>query len=134
MENQFTEEVIMNDKLQTIGTWSTRTLRDASAGIAKGKQAAYATVLVIANAGLSYRSLITDLFRLGRRAVTARSPLGAIVQLQDHTLAIDLLLAPSDDPKFGLLDFFTFVKDEFPHVRRIAYAKSDVHAALGIEG
>lgn len=132
MENQFTEEVITNDELQTIGTRRTQTLQEASAGNVKGDQAAHSTVLVISNAGLNYRSLIMDLLRLGRRAVTARSPLGAILQLQNHKPAIDLLLAPADDPKFSLLDFFTFVKEEFPHVRRIAYAKSEVHAALRI--
>jgi hypothetical protein len=55
--------------------------------------------------------------------------LDAILRLQDESLDINLLLAPSQDPKFSLRDFFAFVKDEFPHVCRIAYAKSGAHVA-----
>jgi hypothetical protein len=60
---------------------------------------------------------------LGCCSTTVRHPLDAIRSLQDDSLAIGAVLAPARNPWLRAVEFFAFLKDVYPLVRRIAYAK-----------
>jgi hypothetical protein len=86
--------------------------------------------LVVADAGEGYQSLNAGMARLGWRSITVRHPLDAIVGLQDEALEILAVLAPIPDAHFDALEFFAFMKDAFPRVRRIAYTKRSTAAKV----
>ena len=94
-----------------------------------------ATTLIIADADRGYRSFSDGMTSLGHRFITVRHPLDAIMSLLDDSLAIDAVLAPAHDPRFRALEFFAFMREAFPLVRRISYAKqASEHAdALGAD-
>jgi hypothetical protein len=82
------------------------------------------TALIVATADVGHRSFTEGIASLGRRSVTVHHPLEAIVCLQDDSLAVGVVLAPAHDLGFRTLELFEFMRDQFPRVRRIAYAKS----------
>ena len=91
---------------------------------------AHAT-LIIAASDTCHRSVTDCVARLGRRSITVRHPLEAIICLQDDAVSIDVVLAPAHDLGFATLEWFAFMRAEFPRVLRIAYEKSsaeDPHA------
>jgi hypothetical protein len=45
------------------------------------------------------------------------------MSLQDDTPPTGVVLAPAHDPRFKAMEFFAFMRDAFPCVRRIAYTK-----------
>jgi hypothetical protein len=53
--------------------------------------------------------------------ITVQHPLEAIVRLQDTSLAIGIILAPLHDLRFDSTEFFAFMRDAFPGVRRYFY-------------
>lgn len=81
------------------------------------------TALIIADVDLCHRSFRAGMASLGYCSVTVRQPLEAIVCLQDDAMTIGAVLAPAYDPRFNTLQFFAFMRAEFPLVRRIGYAK-----------
>ncbi|MFC1610035.1 hypothetical protein ACFL6C_03700 [Myxococcota bacterium] len=63
-----------------------------------------------------------------RSSITVQHPLEAIIRLQDESLAIGLVLAPLHDLRFNSTEFFAFMRDAYPRVRRYFYAgKTSVH-------
>jgi hypothetical protein len=55
-------------------------------------------------------------------ATIVSQPLDAIRCLQDVSLIIDVVFAPVDELSFATSEFFVFMKEAFPLVRRISYA------------
>ena len=78
--------------------------------------------MLIADAGLCHRSLSAGIASMGGCCITAHHLLEAIISLQNDCQPIDVILAPAYDPRFHAMEFFRFVKDEFPLVRLVAYA------------
>ena len=93
------------------------------------------TALIIADADLGHWFFSEGIASLGRCTITVRNPRDVIARLQDESLAIGVVLAPTHDPQFRVLEFFEFMRDAFPLVRRIAYAKpaSERADALGAD-
>ena len=79
--------------------------------------------LIIADADLCHFSFSDGIATLGRRSITVRLPLEAILSLQDDSPQIGVVLAPAHDPRFRAMEFFAFMRDAYPLVRRIAYTK-----------
>ncbi len=87
------------------------------------------TTLIYADeAGCSIR-LAVGLALLGRSSKVIRTPLDAIVALQDGRIAVDAVFAPLQDDESNTSALFDFVKDEYPRVRRIAFARHDPRQA-----
>jgi len=80
--------------------------------------------LIIAAADEGHRSVTDCVASLGRCSITVRHPLEAIICLQDDSVPIDVVLAPAHDLGFATLEWFAFMREEFPRVLRIAYEKS----------
>jgi hypothetical protein len=85
--------------------------------------------LIIAAADEGHRSVTDCVASLGRRSITVRHPLEAIICLQDDSVPIDVVLAPAHDLGFATLEWFAFMREEFPRVLRIAYEKSSAEDA-----
>ena len=80
------------------------------------------TALIVADAGRGHRFFSDSIAELGRSSITVCHPLEAIHSLQDESRAIGAVFAPMGDTAFKSSDLFAFLGDEFPWVRRIAYA------------
>jgi hypothetical protein len=95
------------------------------------------TTLIIAEATRSHLALKNGITSLGRRTLTVRFPLDIIMRLEDASFAISAVLAPVQSASFKTHEFFAFMKDAYPLVRRVAYSdrrhvwESDVYEAKG---
>jgi hypothetical protein len=81
------------------------------------------TTLIISDVGLGRRPFSDVVGNAGRCSITVQHPLEAIICLQDKSLGIGVVLAPANDARFSSLEFFAFMRDTFPLVRRYSYAK-----------
>lgn len=89
--------------------------------------------LIIADAARGHRFFSAGIARLGHTAITVQDPLRAIVRLQDDALPIGAVLAPARDSWFKVREFFAFMKDAFPMVRRIAFARHGTRYADALD-
>jgi len=83
-----------------------------------------ATLLYADAAGRS-RFLVAGLSRLGRSWTVVHTPLAAVIRLEDTTVAVNAALVPLQDVGFDISAFFELLRDEYPRVRRIAFAQRD---------
>lgn len=70
----------------------------------------------------------------GVGATIVSQPLDAIRCLQDASLFIDVVFAPADELSFATSEFFVFMKEAFPLVRRISYAGHSTDAVVWATG
>ena len=64
---------------------------------------------------------------LGRNSIIVHTLLDAILRLQDVAMTIDAVFVSLEDSDFDISAFFDFLKEEHPHVRRIAFARHSVN-------
>jgi hypothetical protein len=63
--------------------------------------------LIIAAADEGHRSVTDCVASLGRRSITVRHPLEAIICLQNDSVPIDVVLAPAHDLGFATLEWLS---------------------------
>jgi hypothetical protein len=84
-----------------------------------------ASTLICADGAGCSELIARGLSLFGRSSTVVYSPLDAIVRLQDVTTTIDAVVVSLQDPEFDISAFFGFLKDEHPHIRRIAFAEHE---------
>ena len=82
---------------------------------------AQARVLVYSDKTGHAAHLANGLSRLGMRAVVVRTPLEAIVTLQDESDPVQMAFVPLDSSNFNMAVFCAFLRDNHPRVRRMAF-------------
>jgi len=85
------------------------------------------STLIYADTAGCWSHVAAGIVRLGRNALVVRNVLDAIVRLEDTAITIDAAFVSSQDAKaeIDIATFFELLKDEYPHVRRIAFAQPD---------
>ena len=96
------------------------------------------STLIYADAAGCSSHLTAGINGLGRNSIVINTSLDAIVRLEDAAMTIDAAFVSLQDADFDISAFFDFLKDEYPNVRRIAFAQHEsrysatvpVHACL----
>lgn len=87
------------------------------------------TVLIVADSRFDHWSFSDAIVALGRPSITVRGPADAVAALHAHPRAIGAVLGPVRDPRHETLEFFANLRDAFPRVRRIAFARDPLEYA-----
>lgn len=91
-----------------------------------------AATLVCADTAGCSKLVVDGLSRLGRRSTVVHTPLDAIVRLQATTPPVGAALVSLQDVGFDISAFFELLKDDYPHVRRIAVAQREKRRQVSI--
>lgn len=83
---------------------------------------AVSCLILADNAGCS-NFLTAGITALRINSISVHTPLDAIVCLQDVTTTTVAVFVSLQDASFDISTFFDFLKDEYPQVRRIAFAQ-----------
>ena len=81
------------------------------------------TALVYADADGCATRLITGLTSIGKRAILVKTPLDTVRVLQDRDHAVDTVFVSLEDSGSLIAPFFAFLHDEYPWIKRIAFAE-----------
>jgi len=84
---------------------------------------AMATTMIYADAAGCSTLIDSELSRLGRHSVLVHHPLEAMAVLQNARMVVDAAFVSLQDVGIDIASFFTFLNDEHPAVRRIAFAQ-----------
>lgn len=84
-----------------------------------------ASTLIYADAAGCSGFLAAGIAGLGKNAIIVHTPLDAINLLENVSMAIDAAFVSLQDASFAICDFFGLLKDEFPRIRRIAFAQHE---------
>ena len=78
--------------------------------------------MIIADDAQNSRLLSDDIARIGCRSITVTHPLEAITSLEQSTPEIGVVLVPTRADGFKAREFLAFMRNEYPHVRRVGYS------------